>query len=99
MPRGTATASASLLAPQSCTRAGARAWQPRGRERRACANIVVAPRRWEVPASRDLINFENPTRRDMVRHGLPAELAEVGFRDIHKVSNHRGAMQVVTAVR
>ncbi len=45
------------------------------------------------------INFENPTRRDMVRHGLKSELAEAGFEEIRKVSKYHGTMQVVTAWR
>jgi demethylmenaquinone methyltransferase/2-methoxy-6-polyprenyl-1,4-benzoquinol methylase len=42
------------------------------------------------------INFENPTRRDMVRHGLQRELATAGFEKIHKVSRYHGTMQVLT---
>jgi ubiquinone/menaquinone biosynthesis C-methylase UbiE len=45
------------------------------------------------------INFENPTRRDMVRHGLQRELAAAGFEKIHKVSRYHGTMQVLTASR
>jgi demethylmenaquinone methyltransferase/2-methoxy-6-polyprenyl-1,4-benzoquinol methylase len=45
------------------------------------------------------INFENPTRRDMVRHGLRRELAAAGFEKIRKVSRYHGSMQVVTATR
>jgi ubiquinone/menaquinone biosynthesis C-methylase UbiE/protein-S-isoprenylcysteine O-methyltransferase Ste14 len=43
------------------------------------------------------INFENPTRRDMVRHGLRRELAEAGFEEVRKISKYHGAMQVLTA--
>jgi demethylmenaquinone methyltransferase/2-methoxy-6-polyprenyl-1,4-benzoquinol methylase len=45
------------------------------------------------------INFENPTRRDMVRHGLQCELAAAGFEKIRKVSRYHGTMQVLTASR
>jgi demethylmenaquinone methyltransferase/2-methoxy-6-polyprenyl-1,4-benzoquinol methylase len=45
------------------------------------------------------INFENPTRRDMLRHGLRRELATAGFRKVRKVSRYRGSMQVLTASR
>lgn len=45
------------------------------------------------------INFETPTRRDLLRHGLAREVREAGFADIHKVSKYRGCMQVVTARR
>lgn len=45
------------------------------------------------------LNFENPTRRDMLRHGLPRELAEAGFEAIEKASKYHGAMQVVTGSR
>ncbi len=43
------------------------------------------------------LNFENPTRRDMVRHGLLNELTQAGFGDAEKISKFRGTMQVVTA--
>ena len=42
------------------------------------------------------LNFENPTRRDMVKRGVDTELAEAGFRDIRKVSKYHGTMQVVS---
>jgi demethylmenaquinone methyltransferase/2-methoxy-6-polyprenyl-1,4-benzoquinol methylase len=45
------------------------------------------------------INFENPTRRDLVRHGLRPELGAAGFTEIRKRSLYRGAMQVVEARR
>jgi hypothetical protein len=45
------------------------------------------------------LNFENPTRRDLVRHGLAPELSEAGFAEIRKVSKYHGSMQVVTAAR
>jgi demethylmenaquinone methyltransferase/2-methoxy-6-polyprenyl-1,4-benzoquinol methylase len=44
------------------------------------------------------INFENPTRRDMVQHGLTREMAQAGFEGIRKVSKYHGTMQVVTAL-
>jgi len=45
------------------------------------------------------INFENPTRRDMVKHGLGHELADAGFGEIRKVSRYHGTMQVLRASR
>jgi demethylmenaquinone methyltransferase/2-methoxy-6-polyprenyl-1,4-benzoquinol methylase len=41
------------------------------------------------------INFENPTRRDMLRHGLQAAVAEAGFSRTRKIPMFKGAMQVV----
>jgi ubiquinone/menaquinone biosynthesis C-methylase UbiE len=41
------------------------------------------------------INFENPTRRDMVQRGVAREMAEAGFGDTQKISKFRGTMQVV----
>jgi len=40
-------------------------------------------------------NFETPTRRDMLRYGLENEVTEVGFRNVTKVSKHRGVFQIV----
>jgi demethylmenaquinone methyltransferase/2-methoxy-6-polyprenyl-1,4-benzoquinol methylase len=40
-------------------------------------------------------NFETPTRRDMLRHGLESELAETGFVEISKSSFYKGVFQVV----
>jgi len=40
-------------------------------------------------------NFETPTRRDMLRHGLAREVREAGFRDVTKRSTHRGVFQTV----
>jgi demethylmenaquinone methyltransferase/2-methoxy-6-polyprenyl-1,4-benzoquinol methylase len=45
------------------------------------------------------INFENRTRRDMVRHGLARELADAGFEEIRRFSKYHGTMQVLTASR
>ena len=45
------------------------------------------------------INFENPTRRDMVKHGLALELGQAGFAHVRKVPKYHGTMQVVTAGR
>lgn len=42
-------------------------------------------------------NFETPTRRDMLRHGLTNEVEEAGSRNIKKVNLHRGIFQVVEA--
>ena len=40
-------------------------------------------------------NFETPTRRDMLKHGLTNEVAEAGFKNIRKISKYRGVLQVV----
>ena len=44
-------------------------------------------------------NFETPTRRDMLRHGLVHEVEEAGFREVRKTSVSRGALQLVQAER
>ena len=44
-------------------------------------------------------NFETPTRREMFRLGLANEVAEAGFRSVHKLARHRGVFQVVTAAK
>jgi demethylmenaquinone methyltransferase/2-methoxy-6-polyprenyl-1,4-benzoquinol methylase len=43
------------------------------------------------------INFENPTRRDMVRRGVICEMREAGFGGARKISKFQGTMQVVVA--
>jgi demethylmenaquinone methyltransferase/2-methoxy-6-polyprenyl-1,4-benzoquinol methylase len=43
------------------------------------------------------INFENATRRDMLRRGLENELREFGFANTEKLTMFDGAMQVVLA--
>ncbi len=40
-------------------------------------------------------NFETPTRKDMLKHGLPEEVKEAGFSDVSKSSLHNGVFQVV----
>jgi ubiquinone/menaquinone biosynthesis C-methylase UbiE len=40
-------------------------------------------------------NFETPTRRDMLKHGLTNEVREAGFRNVKKVSKFRGVVQIV----
>lgn len=40
-------------------------------------------------------NFETPTRRDMLRHGLIEEVKEAGLRGVVKSSFYGGAFQVV----
>ena len=40
-------------------------------------------------------NFETPTRRDMLKHGLTNEVREAGFRNVKKVSKFRGVIQIV----
>lgn len=44
-------------------------------------------------------NFETPTRRDMLRHGLAQEVKESRFRGTRKTSKSRGILQVVEAER
>lgn len=41
-------------------------------------------------------NFETPTRRDMLRHGVVNEVKEVGFVNIRKYSIYNGVCQTVT---
>ncbi len=40
-------------------------------------------------------NFETPTRRDMLKHGLESEIKEAGFRNVRKISSHQGVLQLV----
>ena len=40
-------------------------------------------------------NFETPTRREMLKHGLENEMKVVGFKNIKRVSSHRNIFQVV----
>lgn len=40
-------------------------------------------------------NFETPTRRDLERHTVSAEVEEVGFTGVRKCSRYAGTMQVV----
>jgi ubiquinone/menaquinone biosynthesis C-methylase UbiE len=40
-------------------------------------------------------NFETPTRKDMLRHGVVSEMREVGFKNVGKISKYRGVLQVV----
>ena len=40
-------------------------------------------------------NFETPTRKDMLKHGLENEIKEAGFENIRKISTHQGVLQVV----
>lgn len=40
-------------------------------------------------------NFETPTRRDMLKHGLANEVGEAGFRNVRKISKYRGVFQIV----
>lgn len=44
-------------------------------------------------------NFETPTRRDMLRHGVVEEVGEAGFRDAVKSSLFNGVLQVVQATK
>lgn len=48
-------------------------------------------------------NFETPTRKDMLKHGVANEAEEAGFRNIRKISqfgsNYRGVFQVVEGER
>jgi len=40
-------------------------------------------------------NFETPTRRDMLKHGLTNEVKEAGFKNVKKTSKYRGVFQIV----
>jgi ubiquinone/menaquinone biosynthesis C-methylase UbiE len=40
-------------------------------------------------------NFETPTRRDMLRHGLENEVRGAGFRNIKRTASHGSVLQVV----
>jgi demethylmenaquinone methyltransferase/2-methoxy-6-polyprenyl-1,4-benzoquinol methylase len=44
-------------------------------------------------------NFETPTRRDMLRHGVVEEVGEAGFDEVEKTSLFHGAFQVVQGIR
>jgi ubiquinone/menaquinone biosynthesis C-methylase UbiE len=44
-------------------------------------------------------NFETPTRKDMLRHGVENEVQEAVFREVTKTSKHRGIFQVVRGVK
>lgn len=41
------------------------------------------------------INFENRTRRDMLRYGVTKEVRDKGFKNVQKISKFQGTMQVV----
>lgn len=43
------------------------------------------------------LNFETPTRRDMLRRGLVREIELAGFRHLRKTPVARGALQIVEA--
>ena len=44
-------------------------------------------------------NFETPTRREMLKHGLKRELREAGFQNITKTSVYGGTLQVMSGIR
>ena len=44
-------------------------------------------------------NFETPTRRDMLRHGLPGELRLAGFTGVKKSNAFDGVFQVVQGIK
>jgi len=44
-------------------------------------------------------NFETPTRKDMLKHGLTNEVMESGFKQITKTSSHHGVFQIIQAVK
>ena len=44
-------------------------------------------------------NFETPTRRDMLKCGLANEVKEAGFKNVRKISRHRGVFQIVEGER
>ena len=45
------------------------------------------------------INFENPTRREMLRYGVANELSEVGFKEVTTTHKYREWTQVVIGSR
>ena len=45
------------------------------------------------------LNFESPTRRDMLRHEVVEEVREAGFDKVTKESKYRGVLQVVQGVK
>jgi demethylmenaquinone methyltransferase/2-methoxy-6-polyprenyl-1,4-benzoquinol methylase len=44
-------------------------------------------------------NFETPTRKDMLKHGLTNEVTEAGFKQVTKTSAYHGAFQTVQGVK
>jgi demethylmenaquinone methyltransferase/2-methoxy-6-polyprenyl-1,4-benzoquinol methylase len=42
-------------------------------------------------------NFETPTRKDMLKHGLEKEISETGYSNVKKISKYRGIMQVIVS--
>jgi ubiquinone/menaquinone biosynthesis C-methylase UbiE len=40
-------------------------------------------------------NFETPTRKDMLKHGVTSEAAEAGFQNLRRIRKSRGVLQVV----
>jgi ubiquinone/menaquinone biosynthesis C-methylase UbiE len=46
-----------------------------------------------------LFNFETPTRREMLKHGLIHEAKEAGFSNTAKRSEFYGVFQVVTGLK
>ena len=44
-------------------------------------------------------NFETPTRRDMLRHGVAEEVSKAGFGKVKKTSLFHGAFQVVKGIK
>lgn len=44
-------------------------------------------------------NFETPTRRDMLKHGLDSEIIEAGFHNVSRISIYKGVLQVVVGTK
>lgn len=44
-------------------------------------------------------NFETPTRRDMLKHGVTKEVREAGFKNVTKESKFKGILQIVQGVK
>lgn len=44
-------------------------------------------------------NFETPTRKDMLKHGLVNEVREAGFKNVKKYSVFNGAFQTVVGTK
>ena len=44
-------------------------------------------------------NFETPTRKDMLKHGLANEISEAGFKSVIKTPKCKGVLQTVQGTK
>ncbi|MBN2410631.1 class I SAM-dependent methyltransferase [candidate division KSB1 bacterium] len=44
-------------------------------------------------------NFETPTRRDMLKHGLKEEVIEADFKNVSKINMFNGVFQIVQGIK